>query len=116
MGPWKVSSNVFGGNHHYIVCRVRDEDKPVHSGNLIYSDRGYTDNQQEADAYAKQLNDLEASLPPCKECGRPARFVILNKDYFIVRCDGGYHCCSDVDADTLNEAVEKWRSKNGPQP
>ena len=55
---WRVSTNFSRCSHRYIVYRIRDIDKPDHSGNREY--RGpYRENYAEAKALADKLNEDE---------------------------------------------------------
>ena len=54
-GKWKVIRNPMAG---YIVARVRDVEKAVHSGNLEYYGE-YSDNRDERQAIADELNKEE---------------------------------------------------------
>ena len=55
MGPWEVSSNVLGVRTFYSVCRLKDTEEVRHSRNLVYSDRGCTNDLAEAEKYAEKL-------------------------------------------------------------
>ncbi len=52
---WKVMHNPMAG---YIVARVRDIEKTVHSGNLEYYG-DYSDSRAEKQALAEELNTKE---------------------------------------------------------
>lgn len=54
-GKWKVVHNPMAG---YIVARVRDIEKTVHSGNLEYYGE-YSDDKAERQAVADELNKEE---------------------------------------------------------
>ena len=54
-GIWKVILNPMAG---YIVARVRDTSKPMHSGNLEYYGE-YSDNREELERVADELNNSE---------------------------------------------------------
>lgn len=110
MGPWEVHSN-FGkltGKETYIVCRVKNEDEPVHSGNLVYADRGYVEDLAEAEAYAAHLNEVEASLTPCKTCGGKGYIIMLSPYYCRISCM--HRCMAGVSSETLDEAVKRWEA------
>ena len=59
-GVWKVFSNDIGDQRMYIVGRVRDTAKTVHSGNMEYHG-GYTTDREEALRVAQELNEKEAA-------------------------------------------------------
>lgn len=54
-GIWKVIRNPMAG---YIVARVRDTSKPMHSGNIEYHGK-YSDNREELERIADELNNAE---------------------------------------------------------
>lgn len=54
-GKWKVVYNPMAG---YIVARVRDIEKTVHSGNLEYYG-DYSDDKDEKQTIADKLNKEE---------------------------------------------------------
>lgn len=54
-GKWKVIHNPMAG---YIVARVRDIEKTVHSGNLEYYG-DYSDDKDEKQTIADELNEEE---------------------------------------------------------
>ena len=54
-GKWKVIRNPMIG---YIVARVRDVEKAVHSGNLEYHGE-YSDSREEKQRLADELNAME---------------------------------------------------------
>ena len=54
-GKWKVIRNPMIG---YIVARVRDVEKAVHSGNLEYYGE-YSDSREEKQRLADKLNAME---------------------------------------------------------
>lgn len=115
MGPWKVTSNTLSGRTAYIVCRVKDTEAIQHSGNLIYSDKGYTSDRAEAERYADELNRFEASLPVCRKCGKQGRIAYFSPSLVLIRCDRSpaeqrnLQFCSEISEDTLNEAEARWR-------
>lgn len=59
-GPWKVTSNLIGGRTLYLVCRIIDLNKVVHSGNREYYG-GYVNSEKDAQTVAGQLNKEEGS-------------------------------------------------------
>ena len=87
MGPWEVSSNILNGRTFYSVCRLKDTEEVRHSGNLIYSDRGCTNDLEEAEKYAEKLNQFEASLPVCRRCGKRAVICYFSPSLVLIRCD-----------------------------
>lgn len=115
MGPWEVSSNVLGVQTFYSVCRLKDTEEVQHSGNLIYSDKGYTNDRAEAEKYAEKLNQFEASLPVCRRCGKRAVIYYFSPSLVLIRCDRSpaerrnLRFCSDISAGTLDEAEAAWR-------
>ena len=54
-GKWVVFSQVLGGTRKYIVGRVLDTSKPVHSGN-VENHGVYTADRSKAEALAAKLN------------------------------------------------------------
>lgn len=52
-GKWYVTKNPMAG---YIVARVKDTSKTVHSGNLEYYGK-YSDNKAEKQKLADKLNE-----------------------------------------------------------
>ena len=54
-GEWFVMNNPMAG---YIVARVRDTSKVVHSGNLEYHGE-YTDDKEECQRIVDELNKKE---------------------------------------------------------
>jgi len=54
-GKWYVLNNPVAG---YIVARVKDTSKVVHSGNLEYHGE-YSDNKSECQRMADELNGKE---------------------------------------------------------
>ena len=115
MGPWKVSSNVLNGRTAYIVCRLKDTEEVQHSGNMIYSDKGYTNDRTEAETYAETLNQFEASLPVCRRCGKHGVIAYFSPSLVLIRCDRSPAerrnrlFCSEISEDTLDEAEAAWR-------
>lgn len=115
MGPWEVSSNVLGERTFYSVCRLKDTEEVQHSGNMIYSDKGYTNDRAEAEKYAEKLNQFEASLPVCRRCGKHAVIDYFSPSLVLVRCDRSpaerrnRRFCSEISAGTLDEAEAAWR-------
>lgn len=58
---WKVQYNPMAGDKPYIVFRVKDIDKIVHSGNIEhYGD--YMADKAEAQAIADKLNKAEEEI------------------------------------------------------
>lgn len=55
-GEWKVIRNPMAG---YIVARVKNTEKTVHSGNLEYYGE-YSDDKSERQTVADELNAKEA--------------------------------------------------------
>ncbi len=115
MGPWKVTSNTLGGRTAYIVCRMKDTEAILHSGNLIYSDRGYTSDKSEAERYTDELNRFEAALPVCRKCGSRGAITYFSPSLVTIRCDRtdaerrNLRFCSGVSEDTLRDAEAAWR-------
>jgi hypothetical protein len=115
MGPWKVSSNVLNGRTAYIVCRLKDTEAVQHSGNMIYSDKGYTNDRAEAEKYAEKLNQFEVSLPVCRRCGKRAVIHYFSPSLVLICCDRSpaerrnLRFCSDISEDTLQDAEAAWR-------
>lgn len=115
MGPWEVSSNVLNGRTAYIVCRLKDTEEVRHSGNLIYCDKGCTNDLAEAEKYAEKLNQFEASLPVCRRCGKRAVIYYFSPSLVLIRCDRSsaerrnLRFCSDILGDTLQDAETAWR-------
>ena len=115
MGPWEVSSNVLNGRTAYIVCRLKDTEEVRHSGNMIYSDKGYTNDRAEAEKYAEKLNQFEASLPVCRRCGKRAVICYFSPTLVLIRCDRSsaerrnLRFCSEISEDTLQDAEAAWR-------
>ena len=115
MGPWEVSSNILNGRTAYIVCRLKDTEEVRHSGNLIYTDRGCTNDLAEAEKYAEKLNQFEASLPVCRLCGKRAVIYYFSPSLVLIRCDRSsaerrnLRFCSDISGDTLQDAEAAWR-------
>ena len=56
---WKVLSNPVNGEYIYQVYRIRDPEKPMHSGNIETDGKIYHD-QAEAEAAAEKLNIEES--------------------------------------------------------
>jgi hypothetical protein len=114
MGPWKVNSQFFGGARMSIVCRQADVDKPEHSGNLIYADRGYTTDELISERYAAELNAIETALPVCRKCGRAGKIRYFSESLVSIQCerDKGERICSEAMAPTLREAVKLWCELN----
>jgi hypothetical protein len=115
MGPWRVSSNVLNGRTFYSVCRLKDTEEVRHSRNLIYSDRGCTNDLAEAEKYAEKLNQFEASLPVCRRCGKRAVIHYFSPSLVLICCDRSpaerrnLRFCSDISEDTLQDAEAAWR-------
>lgn len=115
MGPWEVLSIVLNGRTFYSVCRLKDTEEVRHSGNLIYSDRGCTNDLEEAEKYAEKLNQFEASLPVCRQCGKRAVIYYFIPSLVLIRCDRSsaerrnLRFCSDIQEDTLQDAEAAWR-------
>lgn len=115
MGPWRVSSNLLNGRTAYIVCRLKDPEEVQHSGNMIYSDKGYTNDRTEAEMYAEKLNQFEASLPVCRRCGEHAVIGYFSPSLVLLRCDRSpaerrnLLFCSEISEDTLQDAEAAWR-------
>ena len=115
MGPWEVSCNVLNGRTAYIVCRLKDTEEVQHSGNMIYSDKGYTNDRAEAEKYAEKLNQFEASLPVCRRCGKRAVIAYFSPSLVLIRCDRSsaerrnLRFCSEISEDTLQDAEAAWR-------
>lgn len=114
-GPWEVSSNVLGERTFYSVCRLKDTEEVQHSGNMIYSVKGYTNDRAEAEKYAEKLNQFEASLPVCRWCGKHAVIDYFSPSLVLMRCDRSpaerrnRRFCSEISAGTLDEAEAEWR-------
>lgn len=115
MGPWEVSSNVLNGRTAYIVCRLKVTEEVQHGGNLVYCDKGYTNDRAEAEKYAEKLNQFEASLPVCRRCGKRAVIGYFSPSLVLIRCDRSpaerrnRRFCSEISAGTLDEAEAAWR-------
>ena len=57
VGKWKVFSQMIEDEKNYIVGRVKDDTKPVHSGNVEYlAGHGYTTDREYCERMAKALN------------------------------------------------------------
>lgn len=54
-GKWKV---IFNPTVGYIVARLRDTSRPMHSGNLEYYGE-YSDSRKELERVANELNNKE---------------------------------------------------------
>lgn len=108
MGPWKVHCMMIGKQWTYIVCRQADIYKPEHSGNLIYADRGYTENELESERYAAELNAMETTLPVCRQCGQPGKITYFSKSLAIIRCS----CENSTSGQRLYDAIRKWCDVN----
>lgn len=115
MGPWEVSSNILNGRTFYSVCRLKDTEEVRYSRNLIYSDRECTNDLAEAEKYAEKLNQFEASLPVCRQCGKRAVIDYFSPSLVLIRCDRSpaerrnLRFCSDISVDTLQDAEAAWR-------
>ncbi len=55
-GPWKVTSNILGGQKMYAVYRLIDVDEVDHSGNREFATE-YMDSKEKAKAVAAELNE-----------------------------------------------------------
>ena len=55
-GNWVVFSQYIGGVKQYIVGRLKDTYKPIHSGNIEYAMTNYTEDKKGCEALAEQLN------------------------------------------------------------
>lgn len=57
VGKWKVFSQMIEDEKNYIVGRVKDDTKPLHSGNVEYlAGHGYTTDREYCERMAKALN------------------------------------------------------------
>ena len=57
VGKWKVFSQMIEDEKNYIVGRIKDDTKPVHSGNVEYlAGHGYTTDREYCERMAKALN------------------------------------------------------------
>lgn len=54
---WTVTSNFINGQYMYAVCRIKNPNEIVHSGNLEFA-TGYIESKEEAERIAKNLNEL----------------------------------------------------------
>lgn len=54
-GKWKVTMNPMMGDRKYGVCRLRDIDRPDHSGNREYAQDWY-ESRKDAERMAILLN------------------------------------------------------------
>lgn len=97
-----------------IVCRQADVDKPEHSGNLIYADRGYTTDELSAERYAAELNAIETALPLCRKCGKAGNIHYFSETLVIIKCEHAEdkRICSEALAPSLREAVKEWCALN----
>lgn len=62
LGKWKVISQLMGisGEKMYTVARVKDTDKPQHSGNLEFGMmEGYVKDKAYCEKLAAEMNEVE---------------------------------------------------------
>ncbi|MBR0575715.1 hypothetical protein KCG48_05085 [Proteiniclasticum sp. BAD-10] len=55
---WKVTSQMIGDAKMYAAYRLRDKDKPDHSGNREYAGQ-YVEDREVLAAAVKALNEME---------------------------------------------------------
>ena len=61
MTNWKVTTNCIDGEFMYAVCRIKNPNEPMHSGNLEFA-TSYMTNKQEAERIAENLNKTQGDV------------------------------------------------------
>lgn len=108
VGKWKVFSQMIEDEKNYIVGRVKDDTKPVHSGNVEYlAGHGYTTDREYCERMAKALNGEFEKPAHKKSYGQMMAEMITGTDEQALRIAD----CIEKMLDTEPNSVERLDAK-----